>query len=127
MAGGQFRLSMFIELPVATIQIAITAYDLLVFRIPHDELFVAVLTGIELIKVEFLTRTSASLTEGNLSQTTNLSHGIWCLLSCYYIYLVMTFVGQSEMSFRCQFLLYQFLIDWWNDRLLLWCSVCHFL
>ena len=66
-AGGKNGLSVVVVLPIGAHQIAVAADDLLLFGIPDNELFVAVLADIELVDVDLLTRTSSCFAEGNFT------------------------------------------------------------
>ena len=66
-AGCQMGLPVGTNVPFGAFQIAISTYDLLGLRIPHNQLLVAVLTGVELINVAIFTRSTSCLAEGNLA------------------------------------------------------------
>ena len=50
-AGGQDGLAIAVNLPLRSLQVAVAANDFPRLRIPDDELFVAILTGIELVLI----------------------------------------------------------------------------
>ena len=108
-AGGQNRLAILVEIPRCAFEIAVATDDLLCLGIPDNQLFIAVLTDIELIDVHRLACSSPRLAESNLAQTTDLLHDIGCIVSRYDIDLVMTLVGHAKLVFCSQFTLQNFL------------------
>ena len=111
MTGGEDRLSVVIQFPVGTHQVAVAADDLLLVGIPHDKLLIAVVAGIELIDVHLLARATACLAEGDLTQSTDLAHDVGCLVRGHHIDLVIAFVGHSELSLTGEFTLQQLFAD----------------
>jgi hypothetical protein len=67
--------------------------DFLSFRIPHNELFVRMFHGVELIQVECFARTASSSAEGYLAQTAYFANDVGRVLPCDDVYFVMAFVG----------------------------------
>ena len=84
-------------------KVAVTAYDIITLRIPHNQLLVRYIHRIEFVNVECLTCTATSCTESNLAQTSNLSHNIGSVCCRYYIYFIVTPVCETQASLFSQF------------------------
>ena len=117
MTGGQDGLPVAVHLPGRSLQVAVAANDFLFLRVPHDELLVAIVAGVELVEVERLACASTRLAEGDLTQTTNLLQHVGCIVSRDDIYLVVALVGHAELFVGRQFALQRLLVNGGNDRL----------
>ena len=95
-ACGKNRLPILVELPVCAQQIAIAADNIFSFRIPHDELLVAVVHSVELVYIHRFAGAPACRTEGDLPQTADFFHDVRCVVNSDDINFVMTFVGHTE-------------------------------
>ena len=100
MTCSQNRLTLFIIIPVSTKQISIATNNLLSLRIPYDKLLVTIVTSIEFIDIHILSRASTSFAECNLTKSAYLLHHIRSIVSCDYIYLIMTLVSHTELTIR---------------------------
>ena len=116
-AGGETRLPLVVCIPLCALKVAITPDDLLGLGIPHDELLVAVLAGVELVDVHRLACAASSLAEGNLAQSTYLLHHVGCVVGRDDVYLVVTLVGHAELTLGSKLLLEYFFVDGGDDLL----------
>ena len=118
MAGSQFGLTILVEFPVGTFQIAVGAYDLLGLGVPHDELLIAVLARVELVNVAILAGSTAGLAESNLAQTAYLTHHVGRIVGSNDVNLVVASVRHAQLAIGREFALEHLLIDGRDDRLL---------
>ena len=116
-AGGQSGLSVLVHLPEVALEIAVAADDFFLFRIPHDELLVAVVTNVEFIDVELLARTTARLAESNLAQSTYLTQHVGSIVGRDNINLVVALVCHAQLQFGPELALEQCFVYRWNDGL----------
>ena len=90
-------------MPVLSENVSISSYYLACLRIPHYQLLVAVLAGVELVDVSLLTCTTTCCAKGNLAQSANLAHDIRSIVCRYDVYLVMALISHAELLIVCQF------------------------
>ena len=74
--GGQHRLPVLVERHVGTIYKTVSSQNLLVFRIPNDELAVGNLHGVVWVNIGFQPRSTAVMTKGNFPKPPHLSHQV---------------------------------------------------
>ena len=74
--GGKDGLALVIELHIGTVDVAVATNDLFGFGIPHDELLVGDLHGVELVDINAHACAAATGAEGLLAQATNLLHHV---------------------------------------------------
>ena len=117
-ARGELGLPVLVELPICSIEVTVAPDDLFGLWIPHNQLLVAVLAGIKLVNVEFLSCPTAGLPECQFAQTANFLHDSWRVVSRNDIDFVMTFICHSKLPVGGQFLLQQFFADWLDNFLL---------
>ena len=110
-AGGELGLALLVHLPLGAFEIAVAADDLLGLGIPHDELFVAVLAGVELVDVHRLACAASRFAECNLTQTSDLLHHVRCVMGRDDVDLVVALVGHAELALRGQLLFEDFFVD----------------
>ena len=116
-AGGELGLAVRVKLPVGAEQVAVAAYNLLGLGVPHDELLVAVGTGVELVDVDLLARAAPGLAESDFAQASYLAHHVGCVVCRDHINLVVALVGHSQLPLGCQLALEQLLAHWFDDWL----------
>ena len=116
-AGGKDGLAVGTHLHIGAQDIAVAADNLFSLGVPHDELFVAVVHRVKFVQVVGLACSSASLSECDFPQSSNLQQDIGRIVGINDINLVVTLVGHSELAFRCQFFFEQFLGNRLNDFL----------
>ena len=116
-AGGKDGLTFVVKLPRCSFQITVSPDNLLVLRIPYDELLITVVTGVEFIDVDWLSCSSSGFAESNLAQTANLLHDIGRIVGCDDINLIVALVRHAQLLVRCQFALQQFYGNRIDDRL----------
>ena len=77
-------------------QIAVATDNLLGIGIPHYELLVGYLHGVEFVDVGTQTRSAATGTESYLAQATYLLHHVRCVVGIDDVKLVATTVGMAK-------------------------------
>ena len=87
-----------VQLPLCALQVAVAADDFFVVGVPHDELLVAVLAGVEFVEVAVLARSATGLAEGLLTQTANLAHHVGGIMSRYDEYLVVALIRHAQLT-----------------------------
>ena len=127
---GEDRLSFLVKLNVRAQEIAIATYYFLFLRIPYNKLLVTVLASVELIEIHFLARSSTSLAEYNLTQSTNLLQDIGSIMRINDVNLVVALVCHSQLAFWRQFALQQFFCYWLDNVLfhflfVFWVALCN--
>ncbi len=110
MRCGEPWLPVVIKRDLVAGQVAVSAYDLLLLRIPHYELLVGIPAGVKLVKVKALARSAAGLPESYLAQTAYLAHHVGGVLPCHYVDVVVALVGVAQLAFGGQLRLQQFLV-----------------
>ncbi len=95
-ARGQLRLPVIVELPVASEEVSVAADYLLLLRIPHDELLIAVVTRVKLVYIHRLTRSSACRAERYLAQSAYFPHHVGGVVGRHHIDVVVAFVRCAE-------------------------------
>ena len=95
MRGGDEGLTV-AYLGVRTNQVAVTADDLLVLRIPDDELVVRLGHRVHLVDVHLFAGCATSVTITNLAQTGDLAHHIRALVRGDVIDEVVRLVGRAK-------------------------------
>ena len=103
----QYGLSLFVKLYVRPEQITIASYNLLLLRVPYYQLFIAVLTSVELVQIDFFTSTSTGFAEDYFTQSANLTKYIGRIVGINYIYFVVALVCHSQLTFWRQLALQQ--------------------
>ena len=106
-----------IDVPFRALQIAVASDDFLSFRIPDDELLVAVLADVKLVNVHLLACAATGLAESYLAQSTDLTHHVGGVVSRHNIYLVVAFIRQAQLALGSQLALEHFYGDRINDGL----------
>ena len=74
--GGEDRLALVVELYIGAVDIAVATDNLFGIGVPHDELLVGDLHGVELIDIDAHARATASGAKGFLAQAPYLLHHI---------------------------------------------------
>ena len=120
MTGCQNRLTLLIILPVGTWQITVATYNLLLFRIPYNQLLIAILTDIEFIDIDLLTGATACLTESNLAQTADFLHNIWRIMCRNNIDFIVALVRHAQLLVWSQFAFEQFFVNRLDNGLFHW-------
>lgn len=120
MTGCQNRLTLLIILPVGTWQITVATYNLLLFRIPYNQLLIAILTDIEFIDIDLLTGATARLTEDYFTQAPDFAHNIWRIMCCNNVDFIVALVSHAQLSVRSQFAFKQFFVNGLDDGLFHW-------
>ena len=117
MAGGQNRLSVLVEVHFVAQFVAVARDNLLFLRIPHKELLVAVVHEVELIEVEFLSRSATSSPEYLLTLASNLPHHVGRVVDVDDENLVVALVGRPQTLVGGEFAEQQFFVYRWYDGL----------
>src|SRR5450759_2823530 len=89
----------------------ISANNLLVFRIPNDQLFLSIsFSSVKFININLFPCASSGMSEGNLSYPANLVHQRRRIIIIKYINLIVTIVGLTQKLITGQF----------SNNLILW-------
>ena len=112
MACCQLRLSVVAYFPLRAVEIAVSAEYLLLLGVPHYELFVAVVTRVELVEVELLARSSACFAESYLAKSSYLAQGIGSIVGCDDVDFVVALVRHSQLLVGRKLASEQVLADW---------------
>ena len=117
MARGEHWLPVGVDVGVGAEYVAVAAYYFLLLGVPHYELLVAVVAGVELVEVYRLARASAGLAEHYFAQAANLPDDVWRIVYVNDVYLVVALVCHAELPLGRQFALEQCLVDGLDDFL----------
>ena len=104
MARGQAWLSVGGDRGFVAGQETVAAKYQLLFRVPHYELIIGVLTGVELVPIKLLPRSTASSTKGYLAQAAYFAHDIGGLLIGDDVYFITRLVSSAQATLGRQFL-----------------------
>ena len=102
-AGGQFGLSVGCYFPVGSQQVTVSANNLLGLGIPDNQLLVAILAGVKLIDIDLHARAATRFTECLLTQMSNFTHRMRCVMSGNNVNLIVALVSHPELLVGCQF------------------------
>ena len=107
--GGQVGLTCFwVDGPVLAQHITIASKDFLVLRVPDNQLFVGMLTSVELVQVHSLTGSSACITKSDLTQATYLAQDVGRILPSDDVHFVVALVRKAQAFVFSQLLLQHF-------------------
>ena len=103
-SGGQIRLSVGAEGDVGGRQEAVAAQDFAGIGVPHHELVVRFLAGVEFVEIYSFSGSPAGCTKGDFAQTSDFAHHVRCVVVGDDIDLVAGLVGLAEFALGRQLL-----------------------
>ena len=96
--GGEDGLTLGIEPYIGTVDVAVAADNLLGIGVPHDELLVGALHGVELVDIGTKACAATSGTEGYLAQATYLEHHVGGVVGIDDVEVVATTVSMAQAA-----------------------------